>query len=111
MRCCVFSLEESGVITDCSIKTQEVDDILDFTFDNLSITCKVILAAELLKDVLNDLDTSSDVVEISLTQTNFRISTYGNAGSVHVSLPHAKKILSLCTISYADLFFQSWFVT
>lgn len=82
-------LEEGGVITDCAIKTQDVEDILDFTLDNSAVMSKVIIQAECMKDVFSELDLSSDVLEITLSnqQPNFRMSTYGNAGSVHIDFP------------------------
>jgi len=37
------SLEDSGVVTDCSIKTMEPDDTLDFNFSSTNVVNKVII--------------------------------------------------------------------
>ena len=36
-------LEENGVLTDCSIKTQEPDETLDFNFSNTNVVNKIIM--------------------------------------------------------------------
>ena len=38
-----FRLEEDGVLTDCSIKTQEPDEILDFNFSSDNVVNKIIM--------------------------------------------------------------------
>ena len=42
-RCCVCRLEEGGVLTDCSLKTQEPDEILDFNFNSANVVNKIIM--------------------------------------------------------------------
>ena len=39
----VFSLEEDGVLTDCSIKTLEPDEVLDFNFCSTNVVNKIIM--------------------------------------------------------------------
>jgi len=39
----VYRLEDSGVVTDCSLKTLEPQDILDFNFNSANVTNKVII--------------------------------------------------------------------
>lgn len=36
-------LEENGVLTDCSIKTQEPDETLDFSFSSTNVINKLIM--------------------------------------------------------------------
>ena len=36
-------LEEGGVVTDCSIQTQEADETLDFDFTSTNVVNKIIL--------------------------------------------------------------------
>ena len=57
-------IEEDGVIVDCSLKTQEPDEILDFDMDPQTVVNKVLLQSELLKDVLAELDPSSSHMEV-----------------------------------------------
>lgn len=81
-------MEEGGVVTDCSIKTQD-------PFDGLNLACsmdtvnKVIMKAECLRDVLTDLDTSSDLVEMRLapTRPHFRVATAGTTGLTQIDIP------------------------
>ncbi|XP_015428970.1 PREDICTED: cell cycle checkpoint protein RAD1-like [Dufourea novaeangliae] len=83
-------IEEDGVITDCSLKTQDPDELLDFHLDPENVLNKVVLQTELLKDILSELDPTSDLIELLLSPSApcFRISTAGLAGICHVDLPH-----------------------
>ncbi|PSN41823.1 Coronin-1C [Blattella germanica] len=80
-------LEENGVITDCSIKTLEPEDVMDFNFAASNVLNKIILRSECLKEVFAELDTSSDLIEILLSPDPpyFRISTSGVAGDTKMS--------------------------
>lgn len=57
-------IEEGGVIVDCSLKTQEPEDILDFDFDPNVVVNKILLLSDLLKDVLAEIDQTSNNVEV-----------------------------------------------
>ncbi|XP_076760698.1 cell cycle checkpoint protein RAD1 isoform X1 [Xylocopa sonorina] len=83
-------IEEDGVIIDCSLKTQDPDELLDFHLDSESVLNKVVVQTELLKDILSDLDPTSDLIEILLSPSPpyFRISTAGLGGICHIELPH-----------------------
>ena len=86
----VLALEEDGAVTDCSIKTNEPDEILDFEFASSNVINKVIVIAECLKQAFNDLDTtSSDNLEIFMSpdQPYFRLSTSGDQGDSHHDIP------------------------
>jgi len=80
-------LEEGGVITDCSIRTLEAEEILDFNFCAANVLNKIILRSECLKEVFAELDSSSDLVEILISPDPpyFRISTVGTAGDTKVN--------------------------
>lgn len=39
----IFRLEEGGVLTDCSIQTQEPDETLDFDFSSAEVLNKIIM--------------------------------------------------------------------
>lgn len=92
-KCKVFifinRLEEGGIITDCSLRTMEVFDILDFSIPAESATSKIILRSSDFKDMLNDIDNSSDYVEFTFSQDPefFKILTSGIAGKCSVSSP------------------------
>lgn len=61
-------LEENGIITDCSLKTQHPDELLDFHLEPENVINKVVLQTELLKDILYELDPTSEVIEVTLAQ-------------------------------------------
>nr|XP_012138206.1 PREDICTED: cell cycle checkpoint protein RAD1 isoform X3 [Megachile rotundata] len=71
-------IEEDGVITDCSLKTQDPDELLDFCLEPENVLNKVVLQTELLKDILSELDPTSDMIEVEP----------GIAGICHIELPH-----------------------
>lgn len=58
-------IEEGGIITDCNLKTQEVDELLDFHLDADDVLNKVVLQADLLKDVVPELDPTNENIEVS----------------------------------------------
>ena len=41
--CLLFRLEECGVLTDCSIQTEEPDETLDFDFCSANVLNKIIM--------------------------------------------------------------------
>ncbi|XP_043682613.1 cell cycle checkpoint protein RAD1-like isoform X1 [Vespula pensylvanica] len=83
-------IEENGIITDCSLKTQNPEELLDFHLEPENVLNKVVLQTELLKDILYELDPTSEVIELLLSPEApfFRISTNGLAGICHIELPH-----------------------
>ncbi|KAL4223188.1 ssDNA endodeoxyribonuclease [Mactra antiquata] len=85
----VLMLEEEGVLTDCSIKTLEPDEVLDFNFSSTNVINKIIMKSECLKEAFNELDMTSDVLEFLMSPDApyLRLSTFGNAGSTHSDFP------------------------
>ncbi|XP_078450683.1 cell cycle checkpoint protein RAD1 isoform X1 [Lampetra planeri] len=95
----ILCLEEGGVVTDCSLRTQEPEDPLDFEFgvsnadEDQQTPNKVILKAEGLKEAFADLELSSSGAEVSvhitmsLARPHFRLSTFGPLGSTHCDFP------------------------
>lgn len=79
-------LEEGGIITDCSLRTMEVFDILDFSIPAESTTSKIIIRSSDFKDILSDIDNTSDYVEFTFSEEPpfFKISTSGIAGKCSV---------------------------
>eukprot|EP00795_Rhopilema_esculentum_P015240 gene15240-6447_t len=82
-------VEDAGILTDCSIKTQEPDDLLEFDFSGEDVENKIIMKSDALKDAFAELDMTSDFIEILMSPDApyFRISTYGYAGSSHADYP------------------------
>lgn len=85
----ILMLEEDGVLTDCSIKTLEPDDVLDFDFCSSNVVNKIIMKSECLKEVFSELDITSDILQILMSpdEPYLQFSTFGNAGSTHSSFP------------------------
>lgn len=85
----VLVLEEDGVLTDCSIKTLEPDEILDFNFCSTNVINKIIMKSECLKEAFSELDMTSDILQFLMSPDppHFRLSTFGNAGSTHSDFP------------------------
>uniref|UniRef100_H2YAI2 Cell cycle checkpoint protein RAD1 n=1 Tax=Ciona savignyi TaxID=51511 RepID=H2YAI2_CIOSA len=84
----VLTLEEDGAVTDCSIKTMEPDDILDFEFSAANVVDKIIMKAECLREAFNEMDVTSEVLQITMSPhpPHFRLATFGLLGQSHVSL-------------------------
>jgi len=85
----ILMLEEGGVLTDCSIQTQEPDETLDFDFSSAEVLNKIIMKSECLKEAFSELDMTSEVLQILMSPDNpyFRLSTFGHAGSTHSDFP------------------------
>lgn len=83
-----YRLEEAGVLTDCSIQTQEADETLDFDFCSANVINKIIMSAEGLREAFAELDMTSDSLEILLSPSSpfFRLTTSGFAGTTQVIL-------------------------
>lgn len=79
-------LEEEGIITDCSLGTMSDCEVLDFEMVDTDVICKIILRAPDFREVLADLDSTSDFVEFFLSPDapHFRITTEGLAGKFQV---------------------------
>lgn len=80
----ILLLEENGVVTDCSIKTMDAAEVLDFNFCSGNVVNKIIMKSDCLKELFAELDTTSDYLEIHMSpdKPNLRISTVGNCGSM-----------------------------
>ncbi|CAG5129579.1 unnamed protein product [Candidula unifasciata] len=91
----ILMLEEEGVLTDCSLKTLEPDEVLDFDFCSTNVVNKIIMKSECLKEVFSELDTTSDVLQILMSpdEPYLQFSTFGNAGSSHSSFPKDSEMM------------------
>lgn len=63
----LLMLEEDGVILDSSIKTQDPGEIADFSFEDDCVINKVILRSEFLKEILDEMDSTSEFIGIELS--------------------------------------------
>lgn len=97
-------LEDEGVVTDCSIKTQEPDDVLDFDFNNANVINKIIMKSECLKEAFIEMDVSSDVLQLSLSPDPpyFRLSTFGGMSTFHMECPKDSELIELFQCSQAQ---------
>jgi hypothetical protein len=87
----------------------EVFDILDFSIPAESTISKIILRSSDFKDILSDIDSTSDYVEFMFSEEPqfFKISTSGIAGKCSVSFMIYKVIISTnLEIIEVLLFFQ-----
>lgn len=57
-------IEEDGILTDCSLKTLEPDDLIDFNIEPSNVLNKVILNTEILRDIWSELDPTTDVIAV-----------------------------------------------
>lgn len=91
----ILMLEDNGVLTDCSIKTQESDESLDFNFNSANVVNKIIIKSECLKEAFSELDMTSEVLEILMSPDKpfLRLSTFGNAGSTHSDFPKESELV------------------
>nr|CAD7204115.1 unnamed protein product [Timema douglasi] len=82
-------LEEDGVITDCNIRTLEPENPVEFNFNADSDINKVIIKSEPLKEIFNDLDSTSSILQIILSSDppHLQFSTEGNAGDTQEKPP------------------------
>ncbi|XP_057295148.1 cell cycle checkpoint protein RAD1-like [Hydractinia symbiolongicarpus] len=87
--------EDGGVLTDCCINTQEPEEMADFNFSSTDVINKIIMQSAGLKDAFQELDMTSDVIQILMSPEApfFRISTFGNSGSAHVDYPKDSEMM------------------
>ncbi|XP_043270522.1 cell cycle checkpoint protein RAD1 [Venturia canescens] len=87
---------EDGAVTDCSLKTQHPDELIDFHLGPESVYNRIVLQTELLRDFLNEVDPTSEVMELHLAPDPpyFRISTHGLGGLCRIELPHDSDLVS-----------------
>lgn len=100
-------MEESGVIIEINAMTKETQEQIEFDFDNSDTVCRVIIQSEMMKglfhprlirdqksrdsfaEILNDLDTSSDSLELSANPDEqvLKLSTSGVIGRLDIEIP------------------------
>eukprot|EP00794_Sanderia_malayensis_P014016 gene14017-15474_t len=90
-------VEDAGILTDCSIKTQDTSEVLDFDFQGDEVENKIIMKSIALKDTFAELDMTSDAIQIMMSPDApfFRISTFGYCGSSHTDFPKDSDLFEL----------------
>ena len=89
-------LEESGVTTNCGLRTLEAEEVHNFNFRGSPIFNKIIMESEHMKEAFDELDWSSQHLNllISPEQPHFRLSSSDVSGSCQVWHFHAS--LTFC---------------
>ncbi|UYV73580.1 RAD1 [Cordylochernes scorpioides] len=102
----ILMLVEGGVVTDCRINTLDPGDNPDFEFPPESVVNKVIMKSEALKDAWNDLDFTSESLEISISPDKpfLRLSTHGLAGTIKIDFSKDADIMECfnCSVSQVN---------
>jgi len=63
----VMVLEEGGVLTDCSIKTQLPEETMDFNFNSSDVVNKAIIRSDCLREALAEMDVDCDAMELGFS--------------------------------------------
>ncbi|MFH4976160.1 hypothetical protein AB6A40_002869 [Gnathostoma spinigerum] len=86
-------VEKDGVVVKCLVRTLNPDVILDFDFDTLNLSAKIIMKPLKLRETFQDLDTTCSAVKLMIKQHVFSIATIGDYGEVQVDFPqHSEQI-------------------
>ena len=66
-----------------------------FQLGNANVVSKIIMSSQLLKDILSELDNSSEYIQfiISPDEPNFCIKTSGPAGSIETNVPETSDMV------------------
>lgn len=93
----VLMLEESGIVTDCCIKTQETDDTLDFDFAAERVVNKVIMNSEGLREAAGDLNLSGEAVEVLISPLSpyFRLSSSSDSNDFQIDYNKDSKLIEM----------------
>ncbi|XP_058455021.1 cell cycle checkpoint protein RAD1 [Malaya genurostris] len=70
---------EDNLTTECSVKTMESSEVMDFAFDEEDICSQVTVDGNLFFALLNELDRECDEIEVFLSPDDprFKLSTFG----------------------------------
>ena len=91
----ILLLEDHGVVSDSQIKTREAEECLDFNFASANVVSKIIMSSDLLKEMFNELDTTSEYIEFHINpeEPSLCIKTSGPGGDVSINLPNASDMV------------------
>ncbi|XP_065333164.1 cell cycle checkpoint protein RAD1-like [Cloeon dipterum] len=90
-------LEEEDVVTDCSIRTLEVEELANFDFTSDDVINKIILKSEPLKEIFNAIEPSTDIVELNLYSNEpiVKLRTVGYMGEVEIDISKDSDMIEL----------------
>jgi cell cycle checkpoint protein len=99
-------LEDTGVRTDCGLRTLEAEPPTDFNFRGCTVVSKIMMKSECLKEAMSELDWSSDLITflISPDPPYFRLTTSGPSGSCQVDYPKDSKIFEAFSCSQTQAY-------
>uniref|UniRef100_A0A915JU12 Cell cycle checkpoint protein RAD1 n=1 Tax=Romanomermis culicivorax TaxID=13658 RepID=A0A915JU12_ROMCU len=98
-------LEESGIVTDCSIKTSEPTDMIDFEFSPANVVSKVIMRPEVIRETFSEFDSNIELVEISISLENgFTISSSDSYCSSITEIPTKSEIIDSFSCAQSQTF-------
>lgn len=73
-----FLLEVDGIVTDCSLKTQDAEELLDFNMDDQSVLNNIVMSTDLLRDVMAEVDQTSEEMQVFVTTMFLEFGYYLN---------------------------------
>uniref|UniRef100_A0A1X7UWL8 Uncharacterized protein n=1 Tax=Amphimedon queenslandica TaxID=400682 RepID=A0A1X7UWL8_AMPQE len=90
------------------IETSKADEMLDFDFVSANVCNKVIIKSECMRETFNELDLSSEFIEIYISEEepNFRLSTRTTQPSAKALSPSSKIALRMDTRGFLSLQFM-----
>lgn len=82
-------IEDSGIVSECSLKTFEAREILDFEVSPSTYINKIVMRSEFLTEAWHDLDVTKDVLLLLLSpkEPYLQLSSKSPAGTVTISFP------------------------
>eukprot|EP00050_Salpingoeca_kvevrii_P000907 m.158236 g.158236 ORF g.158236 m.158236 type:complete len:295 (-) comp10244_c0_seq4:4898-5782(-) len=99
-------LEDSGVITECDIRTLEPGRSPDIDIRATAIPCNIIMRSSWLSIVFSELDQTSSLLELHISPDRpwFRISTSGSAGTSQIDCPNDSDMVESFTCTQTLVF-------
>jgi len=78
-------------LTECSIRTLEIDELSVFEFTSDDVINKIILRSDPLKEIFSSIDPSTDTFELVLSATEpfVKIKTLGYMGECEVIIANS----------------------
>lgn len=82
-------IEDSGIVSECTLKTFEAREILDFEVSPSSYINKIVMRSEFLTEAWHDLDVTKDVLLLLLSprEPYLQLSSKSPAGTVTINIP------------------------
>jgi cell cycle checkpoint protein len=90
-------LEDNGIVTECSIVTQEADEVLDFDFTSSNVHSRLIIKSECLKEAFAEIDFTNNVLEMIMSpnEPNFKLITNGYIGTTQFDFSSSSEMIEV----------------